>query len=293
MTVVERWSLPQNLVVTNEGDGLAAWISTLPERVRMLAERWSLRVGEPFQPGGRTAWVAPARSSAGADLVLKVAWRHSEADNEAHALTLWDGDGAVRLQATEEWNDTNALLLERCVPGTGLSSRPESEQDPVVAELLRRLWIAPPSNHRFRPLHVMCDAWADEFERKLQPGHMDLDAGLVSEGIALFRQLPVTADRSVLLCTDLHAGNVLAAERRAWLAIDPKPYVGDPAYDLVQHLVNCDTRLHADPRAVVSRVADLAEMDGDRVLLWLFARCVLESPGSPGLVEVARTIAPG
>ena len=42
----------------------------------------------------------------------------------------------------------------------------------------------------------------------------------------------------MLLHTDLHAGNVLAAEREPWLAIDPKPYVGDPAYDVTQHIFN-------------------------------------------------------
>lgn len=36
---------------------------------------------------------------------------------------------------------------------------------------------------------------------------------------------------STLLCTDLHAGNVLAAGRESWLATDPKPYLGDPTYD--------------------------------------------------------------
>jgi streptomycin 6-kinase len=31
----------------------------------------------------------------------------------------------------------------------------------------------------------------------------------------------------VLLATDLHAGNVLRAQRQPWLVIDPKPFVGD------------------------------------------------------------------
>ena len=39
--------------------------------------------------------------------------------------------------------------------------------------------------------------------------------------------------------TDLHAGNVVRAEREPWLVIDPKPFVGDPAYDATQHLLNC------------------------------------------------------
>jgi hypothetical protein len=39
----------------------------------------------------------------------------------------------------------------------------------------------------------------------------------------LFRSLPGTSERSVLLCTDLHPGNALAARREPWLVIDPKP----------------------------------------------------------------------
>ena len=33
---------------------------------------WSLTVGEPFQAGGQTAWVAPARDASDAGLVLKI-----------------------------------------------------------------------------------------------------------------------------------------------------------------------------------------------------------------------------
>ena len=55
--------------------------------------------------------------------------------------------------------------------------------------------------------------------------------------------------------------NVLAAQREAWLVIDPKPYVGDPTYDALQHLLNCDRRLHADPHALARRIADLLGLD--------------------------------
>ena len=54
------------------------------------------------------------------------------------------------------------------------------------------------------------------------------------------------ADMSAL-CTDLHAGNVLRADRQPWLMIDPKPHVGDPTYDALQHMLNCPARLHAEP----------------------------------------------
>lgn len=95
-----------------------------------------------------------------------------------------------------------------------------------------------------------------------------------------------------MLCTDLHAGNVLAAAREPWLAIDPKPYVGDPAYDPLQHMLNCDERLRSDPHNLVRRMAGLLGLDPGRVLLWLFARCVQESPQWPSLATVAAAVAP-
>jgi streptomycin 6-kinase len=137
----------------------------------------------------------------------------------------------------------------------------------------------------------MCDVWADEFEHKVRAGRGSLDPGLAREGMELFRSLPATAERNVLLATDLHAQNVLASTREPWLVIDPKPYVGDPAYDVLQHMLNCDERLKTDPRGLALRMADLTGVNGERVLLWLFARCVQESPGSPMLVEVARQLA--
>ena len=76
----------------------------------------------------------------------------------------------------------------------------------------------------------------------------------------------------MLLCTDLHAENVLAAEREPWLVIDPKPYVGDPTYDPLQHMLNCQQRLHTDPRRLGLCMADLLSLNGERLLFWLFAR---------------------
>jgi len=292
---VRSFPLPRNLVdaVESEDDGRRrAWIMSLPGIVEHLEQHWSLKVGEPFQPGGQTAWVAPAHTEAGAHLVLKVAWRHPEAAHEADGLRAWNGQGAIFLHATEEFDDTIALLLERCKPGSTLASRPEADQDTVIASLLPRLWQEPAPGHRFRPLQVMCEAWADEFELKAAARPTSLDPGLAREGIALFRTLPATAERNVLLCTDLHAENVLAAQREPWLVIDPKPYIGDPTYDPLQHLLNCDERLHTDPVDLTHRMADLLDLNAERLRLWLFARCVQESLDWPDLANIARRIAP-
>ncbi|MDY7103604.1 MAG: aminoglycoside phosphotransferase family protein [Actinomycetota bacterium] len=273
-------------------EGRHEWLAALPAQIADAGRRWGLTVGEPFQPGGKTAWVAPAtRAGDPTPLVLKVGFAHFEARDEAVGLRLWAGDGAVRVVAAEQDDETVVLLLERCVPGTPLNTLPEPDQDPIMAAVLRRLWRDPPAGHGLRPLSSMCDSWADSFERALTEGRVDLDPGLARAGVDLFRSLPRSATRSALIGTDLHAGNVLAAERDPWLAIDPKPYVGDPTYDVLQHLLNCH-RLHREPGALADRLAGLCGLDPERLRLWLFARCVVETPHWPDLAAVARLVAP-
>ena len=271
-----------------------AWLARLPEQIAQLAASCSLVLGEPLLPGGQCAWVAPARVGAGRELVLKAGWRHPEAEHEADALRLWDGDGAVRCLAEETFENTIALLLERCMPGTPLKrALPEPDQDVVVAALLRRLWDHQPREHHpFRQLQAMCDDWADSFERDFDTDDRGLEPALADDAIALLHELPRSAGDAVLLCTDLHAENVLAAEREPWLAIDPKPFIGDPAYDAIQHMLNCDARLANDPVALTHRMADLLELDPNRVKLWLFARCAQEALHDPTMRTPAALLAP-
>ncbi len=227
-------------------------------------------------------------------LVLKVGWRHYEAEHEADALRLWDGDGVVRCVAARVLKDTIALLLERCDPGLQLKfALAEPDQDLVIAGLMRRLWTQQlPPRHPFESLQAMCDDWAESFERDCCSASHSLDPGLARAAIELLRELPATADRTVLLCTDLHAENVLSAQREPWLVIDPKPFVGDPAYDPVQHMLNCDQRLASDPVGLSHRMAGLLDLEPERVRLWLFARCTQESLGDPTLRESARRLRP-
>lgn len=278
-------------------EGVREWITALPSIVADLAGRWSLRVGEPFQPGGQCSWTAPVTGPAGTRLVLKVGYRFPGGDerDEAAGLRVWAGNGAVRLQAAAESELAHALLIERCLPGTPLGQAlPGPEQDLVVAALLRRLWAQPHAAYPFRPLAQMCAAWAQEFERDYAAAAPAdrIDPGLARAGIALFRELPETAEGRVLLCTDLHGDNILAAQRAPWLVIDPKPYVGDPAYDVLQHMLNCEDRLAADPAGLAARMAGLAGVEAARVRHWLFARSVQESVGSPLMRQVARALAP-
>jgi streptomycin 6-kinase len=142
----------------------------------------------------------------------------------------------------------------------------------VLAGLLRRLWRRPSAPHPFRPLSTLIARWTEETLAAAPRA----DGGLVRAGLRLFEELARESTDDVLLATDLHAGNVLRAQREPWLVIDPKPFVGDRAYDATQHLLNCKERLRADPEATIRRFAGLLDVDHERVRRWTFARLAAE-----------------
>ena len=269
----------------------AAWLDRLPDVVRTLEHRWSLTLNGPFDDEEVScSYVAAAVCADGTHAVLKIGMPHIEGAHEIHGLRFWDGDPTVRLLMADD--DLGAMLLERCEPGTPLRGLPECEQDVVISVLLRRLWRAPSGQHPFRPLSALAEYWSDETLAHIEQWP---DTGLVREGLRLFTDLPGTEPRELVLATDLHAGNVLRAERQPWLVIDPKPFVGDPAYDATQHLFNCSARLRSDPDGTIRRFADLLGVDHERVRLWTFARAAAgprDDWSNGNLVALARAIAP-
>ncbi|MFG2222894.1 aminoglycoside phosphotransferase family protein [Streptomyces sp. NPDC048644] len=256
-----------------------AWLDRLPGLVREVEERWDVRLGAPYD-GGTCAWVAPAELPDGAPAVLKVGWPHREAEGEAPALRIWDGNGAVRLLRHDR--SRGALLIERCTPGTSLAAAalPPEERLALAAGVLRALWSAPtPPDGTLERVEQVCAEWADLVQERmlrLRPGY---DAGLVELGARLLRTLPSGARREVVVHGDANPGNMLAARRRPWLAIDPKPMTGDPAYDPWPLLTQIDDPFtRDDPRPVLrERCALLADALGDdpaRLAAWAVARSV-------------------
>ncbi|HWR86490.1 MAG TPA: aminoglycoside phosphotransferase family protein, partial [Rhodoglobus sp.] len=98
----------------------------------------------------------------------------------------------------------------------------------------------------------------------------------VAEGLAVYRELLATPAPRTLLHGDFNPGNVLEAGGR-WRIIDPKPMLGDPAFDLPPMLDQVgDPWRRPDPeRVLADRVAALPD-DPMRVARWAFARAALD-----------------
>ncbi|MBV9483455.1 MAG: hydroxyurea phosphotransferase [Acidobacteria bacterium] len=268
-----------------------AWLEGLPAVVQELEHRWEL-TPDALTGGDEPScsYVQAVRRSDGRPAVLKISMPHMEQECEIDGLRFWNGDPTVRLLESDD--ELRAMLLERCQPGTTLRVLDECEQDIVISGLLRRLWRPLPTLHRFRALSAMIEHWSNETLAQVERWP---DGGLVREGLRVLKELSYTASRDVLLATDLHAGNVLRSERKSWLVIDPKPFVGDPAYDGTQHLFNCSARLQCHPHRTMRRLADLLGVDYERLRSWTFGRAAAEPRedwSNRQWTDLARAIAP-
>jgi len=274
------------------GDEGTRWLNSLPQRIAALEQEWGFRTGPALDHGGCVSWVAPVELEGGGEAILKIGIPHDEARFEAEALRFLNGQGAVRLLRASD--DGFSLLLERCVPGTDLWSLSEEAADDVACTLLPRLWQQPTSTAPFESLTDTVARWCEELPHEAPAA--GYDARLVDRALEHGRELAASQPQSVLLHGDFHPGNVLAARREPWLMIDPKPLVGDPAYDLAQWLHNrYEAATHAaDPVAVlceqIDRFAGRLGLDPARIAGWAFVKA-LGWEQEPPVVDVFHTVA--
>ncbi|MEO6398864.1 MAG: aminoglycoside phosphotransferase family protein [Tepidiformaceae bacterium] len=262
------------------GEAGVDWLGRLPEIVRQCAERWSLTVAAPFDPLSYN-WVAPATGSDGTPLVLKVGFPCREQRNEIEALRVYSGRGIAKLVDFD--SEQGAMLLERLLPGVMLETvEDDAYATAIAANVMRTLWQPAPAHHT---LPTVAD-WGKGFERlhtALGDGSGPFPADMLAEAEEAFAALLATSAAPVVLHGDLHHFNILSAERKPWLAIDPKGVVGEPAYEVGAFLRNPWPKLlsEVNPRAIVARRLDIFSVelgiDRQRLCGWAFAQAVLSA----------------
>lgn len=273
--------------VADTEDG-ADWLASLPRLVAAAVARWDLTLGRPFE-GGMAAWTAPARTDDGVEVVLKVSLPHAEARDEGTALLAWGGVGAAPLLA--QHRETWALLLGSIRPGGCLRDAGLAEADHLAAgaDVLDRLHRTEADLRPFTRLTVVATHLAAVAEARLAAlagdAPIEVDLGLCRAAIDAWRSLPNDTDDLVLLHGDLNPGNILdagvaggdGADR--WVAIDPKPLVGDAAFDPWPLLTQVDdwTVHHATSASLADRarlVGERTGLDPARMAVWGHARSV-------------------
>ncbi|MER7623485.1 aminoglycoside phosphotransferase family protein [Streptomyces sp. NPDC126503] len=250
-----------------------AFVAALPGRAEEFLERWGLRVTGPPMHGAASLVLPVVRGRGPA--VLKLQLLDEETEGEPAALRAWDGRGAVRLLDHDP--ATGTMLLERLDAGRSPARLPDRRRAvEVLAGLLARL-TAVPAPPRLRGLGgIAARMVADAPAAAVRLRHAG-DAALLRDWAAAVRDVAdEPGDR--LLHWDLHEGNVLAADREPWLAIDPKPLSGDPGFELLPALrgrTEAGSGGEVDPAEVLWRFDLLTErlgLDRGRAAAWTLGR---------------------
>jgi streptomycin 6-kinase len=279
---MQRLDPPEQLVrkiTAWEGEAGRSWLATLPERTAGYLERWNLSPERVLAPGGQISMVVLVRQADGTSAALKLGMVTNETGQEPAALAHWGGHGAVRLLRTDP--DEGVLLLERLSPDVSLRSLPEPKAMLEATAALHRLWVAPPAGgHPFTSVADHTVGLAETLrERRQQPWAADVRP-LIDEAVAVRDGLLAAPVGDRLLHGDFHHGNVLAGQRAPWLAIDPKPLVGDPGYDLAWLALDRRDTLIASPapqaaaRRRIDRLSASLDVSEERLRGWTLFRAV-------------------
>ncbi|MGC0273377.1 aminoglycoside phosphotransferase family protein [Pseudactinotalea sp. Z1739] len=265
----------------------AEWMRRVPDLVARAVQRWSLHLGEPFGVG-TASWTAPGTLPDGTPVVLKVTYPHSEAQFEAIALRIWQGHSAVEL--LDHHGGDWALLMRRAMPGHLLlnDQAPPEHRLQTAMNILADLHRAPLEEFTMPSLRRVAAHWstvaterANTWSHLYEGFRSEMQYGL--DLLAAFADPVATPAPTVALHGDLNPGNVLldapTAGPARWLAIDPKPMVGDPGYDLWPILAQIDDPFaHSEPATVLAPRIDTAQqvlgVPARRICEWACARTV-------------------
>jgi len=169
--------------------------------------------------------------------------------------------------------DIGALLLERLNPHHSLRNVELLTTAEVAGGLLRRLAVPAPDG--LPQLGDIAEDLADSLPEQQNRLGRPVPGKWLNAACGLARDFATQADK-LLVHTDLHYGNFLAGQREPWLAVDPKPVMGDPERAVPELLW---TRLDevdgaAGLRRLLAALVDAASLDAEAARGWAIVRCV-------------------
>ncbi|WP_241723631.1 aminoglycoside phosphotransferase family protein [Raoultella sp. HC6] len=238
--------------------------------------RWALIPdGEPVMT--HTSQLLPVLTAKeGMKAMLKLTADSSERTG-CELMAWWDGRGAAQALAHEP----GALLLARATGEASLSVMSRTGEDEracrIVCEVASRLHVPPAAA---MPKLTPLESWFGDLEPAART-----HGGILIRCAAVAKALLSAPRDIVVLHGDLHHGNILDFAACGWLAIDPKGLIGERGFDFANIFTNPDLADPATPVAVrpeifqqrLRVVTEQAELDRQRLLMWIVAWCGLSS----------------
>jgi streptomycin 6-kinase len=181
-------------------------------------------------------------------------------------LDCWAGNAAINVYKY----DADALLMERATGERSLRrivlDGRESEANMIVCEVVQQLH----ANACAKPADLP----------PLASWFQSLNSAATQQGgiFAKCHEIAVALLRDpgdiVALHGDIHYDNILDAQARGWLAIDPKGVIGERGFDYANLFCNPTIEIAASPMRLpreIPLVAAKASLDPQRLLRWIIA----------------------
>lgn len=208
-------------------------------------------------------------------VVLKVSFIDEETRQEADALALWDGDGAVRPVGLRSRAGRSPSRADRT--STFLGDHPDRDEAISIAcRLLRRLWRPVPEPHPFPSVRGLAQRWAIDLPERFRPTSHALRDRPAPNGRGLVQRIRELRGGSSPGQPRLPSLEHPGRAARALAPDRPKPLAGEPAFDTA-HFLRTVVPEGLD-RAVVDQLVDRlgAELDvaPEGVRAWALVRSV-------------------
>jgi len=251
------------------------WLKQFDHLKSYCEEKWECQILQPYELSYN--FVAPAVKIDGSYIVVKLVVPNGEGIiQEVEALRYFQGNGMVSLLDAEV--EKGIMILEHISPGEKLYSLPDDKEATLImASVMKKLWIeAPTVNTSFETIFQREEAFK-KIRHLYKDGVGPLTARILAEAEEIFSMLTRSIDKLFLLHGDLHHHNVLSVNDQTWLVIDPKGFIGEKEYDIIQFLLNkvpSENLLEVIEKRIDILVEQL-DLNKERVILWGFCHSII------------------
>jgi len=255
------------------------WLDSLPDITAKIANEHNLSGLTPVN--NMTFNYVASGYQNDTPIILKIGMNSKALAKEASCLKAFAKHAVAEVIA----NDNNMIIMQRAVPGSTLKDHfPDNDIDAtkILCASIKELHKASiPEGHNFYHLSELFKT----LDQKLA-----IPDEILTKAKHLRDDLLKSTTKEVLLHGDLHHDNILK-NGDGWLVIDPKGFIGDPAFEPAAYLCNPIPELlqenHTPPTPRLRRTsAEIienrinicsAELDIDyrRIADWLYAKSVL------------------
>jgi len=260
--------LKKNIISMYNDEG-KQWLDSLPDITAKIANEHNLSGLTPVN--NMTFNYVASGYQNDKPIILKIGMNSKALVKEASCLKAFTKHAVAEVIA----HDDNMIIMQRAVPGNTLKDNfPDNDIDAtkILCESIKELHKASiPESHNFYHLSELFKT----LDQKL-----DIPDEILSKAKHLRDDLLKSTTKAVLLHGDLHHDNILKNGDR-WLVIDPKGFIGDPAFEPAAYLCNPIPELLQEnqPREIIENHINIcsAELDIDsrRIADWLYAKSVL------------------